>query len=171
MNELISAQTVQTRIYRIRGQQIMLGQDLSDLYGVPVKRLSEAVKRNIRRFPVDFMFQLTPSEWEILKPRFATSSWGGLRRAIPYAFTEQGIAMLSSVLRSERAIQVNIAIMRAFVKLRHAVLAHQAIARRVEKLEGKVNVHETDIRLILDDVGRLKKRFSPDNPIPPTVIS
>jgi len=157
MNDQNGYKEIQPHIYRIRGQQVMLGQDLADLYGVPVKRLSEAVKRNVRRFPTDFMFQLSLPEWDFLKPQFAASSWGGLRRAIPYAFTEQGIAMLSSVLRSERAIQVNIAIMRAFVKLRHAVLAHQGIARRVEKLEGKVSVMDTDIRLITQDIQDLKK--------------
>jgi hypothetical protein len=161
MKELAERQNMQSRIYRIRGQQVMLGQDLADLYGVAAKRLSETVKRNIRRFPADFMFQLTMSEWDILKPQFAASSWGGIRRAIPFAFTEQGIAMLSSVLRSEQSIQINIAIMRAFVKLRHAMLAHQGIARRVEKLEGKVSVHDTDIRLLVQDVRDLKKKPDP----------
>ena len=157
MNDQDEHKQIEPRIYRIRGQQVMVSQDLADLYGVPVRRLNEAVKRNIRRFPIDFMFQLGTAEWKILKSQFAISSWGGLRRAIPYAFTEQGIAMLSSILRSERAIQVNIAIMRAFVKLRHAVQAHQGIARRVEKLEGKVSVHDTDIRLITQDIRELKK--------------
>ena len=170
MKLLRETDQIHQRIYRIRGQQVMLGQDLASLYGVPVKRLSEAVKRNIRRFPVDFMFQLTVPEWGFLKPQFATSSWGGLRRAIPYAFTEQGIAMLSSVLRSERAIQVNIAIMRAFVKLRHAILAHQGVARRVEKLEGKVAVHETDIRLLMRDVENIKQRSGPSGPISPSIV-
>ncbi|MGD0227206.1 MAG: ORF6N domain-containing protein, partial [Terriglobia bacterium] len=91
---------------------------MAQLYEVAPKALIQAVKRNIRRFPVDFMFQLTKEEYEILKSQFVTSSWGGARRATPYAFTEQGVAMLSSVLHSERAVQVNIAIMRAFVKLR-----------------------------------------------------
>ena len=134
----------------------MLGQDLAGLYDVPVKRLSEAVKRNVRRFPPDFMYQLTSTEWSNLKPQFATSSWGGLRRAIPYAFTEQGIAMLSSVLRSERAVQVNIAIMRAFVRLRHALIHDRDLIRRVEKVEGKIGLIETDIRFLLMDVRELK---------------
>src|ERR1700749_4009543 len=102
------------------------------------------------------------------QPEIETSRWGG-RRYLPYAFTEEGIAMLSSVLRSERAALVNIAIMRAFVKLRHALLAHQGIARRVEKLEGKVDMHETDIRLLVQDIDKLKKR-SPEGPINPTVV-
>jgi hypothetical protein len=116
------------------------------------------------------MFQLSIHEWQILKSQIVTSRWGGIRRATPYAFTEQGIAMLSSVLRSREAIQVNVAIMRAFVKLRHAVLAHQAVARRVEKLEGKVNVHETDIRLLMQDMEKLKKRPGPSGPITPSIL-
>lgn len=161
---------VQTRIYRIRGQQVMLSLELASLYRVQARVLIQAVKRNAERFPSDFMFQLSPGEWQILKSQIVTSSWGGIRRASPYAFTEQGIAMLSSVLRSREAIKVNVAIMRAFVKLRHAVLAHQAIARRVESLEGKVNMHETDIRLLIQDVDKLKKRPGPSGPINPSVI-
>ncbi len=111
------------RIYVIRGCKVMLAQDLAELYHVPVKILNQAVKRNLERFPEDFMFQLDNEEFENLKSQFVTSSWGGLRRAFPFAFTEQGIAMLSSVLRSGRAVQVNIAIMRAFVQLRKALVS------------------------------------------------
>ena len=114
MNEI---EELRNRIHVIRGQQVMLDKDLAEMYGVEVKRLNEAVKRNIKRFPEDFMFQLNISEWEILKSQFATSSWGGIRK-LPFAFTEQGVAMLSSVLRSETAIEVNIRIMRAFVAIR-----------------------------------------------------
>jgi len=169
MSELSQEQAAQNRIYRIRGQQIMVGQDLADLYGVPVSQLIQAIKRNLERFPIDFMFQLSMQEWEILKSQFVISSWGGIRTR-PYAFTEQGIAMLSSVLRSERAIQVNIAIMRAFVKLRHALLAHQNIARRVEKLEGKITMHETDIRFLKEDLETLKKGPRPNKPIRPFIV-
>jgi hypothetical protein len=164
------SQDVQSRIYRIRGQQVMLSLELASLYRVQVRVLVQAVKRNSERFPRDFMFQLSFDEWNHLKSQIVTSSWGGTRRAPPYAFTEQGIAMLSSVLRSREAIQVNIAIMRAFIKLRHAVLAHQAIARRVEKLEGKVEMHDTDIRFIAQDVERLKKRPGPSGPINPSIL-
>ena len=115
------------------------------------------------------MFQLSSREAADLRFQIETSSWGG-RRYLPYAFTEEGIAMLSSVLRSERAALVNVAIMRAFVKLRHAVLAHQSISRRVEKLEGKVNVHETDIRFLTQDVEKLKKRPGPSGPINPVIL-
>ncbi len=155
------------QIFKIRGQQVMLDADLAFLYKVPTKYLNQQVRRNLSRFPSDFLFQLTSAEVDSLRLQIATSKVGrGGRRYSPLAFTEQGVAMLSSVLGSERAIQVNIAIMRAFVKLRHALLAHQGIARRVEKLEGKVSIHDTDIRLIAQDLRDLKKdRASPDKPI------
>ncbi len=171
MSILEKLEDAQTRIYRIRGQQVMLDTDLAALYGVPTFRLNEQVKRNRRRFPPDFMFQLSAFEWMSLISQFAISKPGrGGRRHRPYAFTEQGVAMLSTVLNSERAIQVNIGIMRAFVKLRHAVLAHQGIARRVEKLEGKVDMHDTDIRLLVQDVEQLKKRPGPSGPINPSIL-
>jgi hypothetical protein len=171
MNKLVSTLNVQDRIYRIRGQQVMIDHDLAELYGVPTKRLNEQVRRNLKRFPPDFMFQLSPQEVSLLRSHFATSKIRrGGRRYSPYAFTELGVAMLSTVLNSEKAIQVNIAIMRAFVRLRHAMLASRDIARRVEKLEGKVSVHDTDIRLILDDIRQLQSRSLPRGPIPPTLI-
>ena len=115
MKELIPQEVVERRILVIRGQKVMLDRDLAELYSILTKNLNKAVSRNISRFPEDFMFLLTRQEVMNLKSQFVTSSWGGIRRANPYAFTEQGVAMLSSVLRSKRAIQVNIAIMRAFV--------------------------------------------------------
>ena len=105
---------IQSKIYEIRGQKVMLDKDLAGLYQVEVRTLNQAVKRNIKRFPADFMFQLTSAEWEILKSQFVTSNWGGVRK-LPFAFTEQGLAMLSGVLNSDIAIEVNIGIMRAFV--------------------------------------------------------
>ena len=114
MNEI---RIIQSKIYEIRGQRVMLDFDLAELYQVETRRLNEAVKRNIKRFPKDFMFQLNVDEWIILKSQFATSRWGGTRK-LPYAFTEQGLAMLSGVLNSDIAIQVNINIMRAFVAVR-----------------------------------------------------
>jgi hypothetical protein len=167
----VEPEEIKTRIFKIRGQQVMLDTDLAKLYGVPVFRLNEAVRRNARRFPDDFLFKLTRFEWTNLISQIAiSSSLRGGRRHSPYAFTEQGVAMLSSVLRSERAIEVNIAIMRAFVKLRHALANNRYLAHKVEKMEGRLGLVETDIRLILDEVGRLKRRFSPDAPIPPRVI-
>ena len=169
MDTELKPDDLKTRIFRIRGQQVMLDSDLAALYGVRTFRLNEQVRRNKGRFPGDFMFQLTAGELSILRSQIAISRWGG-RRYLPYAFTELGVAMLSSVLNSEKAIHVNIAIMRAFVKLRHAMLAHQGIARRVEKLEGKVDVHETDIRLLVQDVEKLKKRPGPSGPINPAIL-
>lgn len=134
----------------------MLDADLAELYAVPTKSLNLAVRRNITRFPDDFMFQLTSKEAVNLRFQIETSSWGG-RRYLPYAFTEEGIAMLSSVLRSERAAVINIAIMRAFVRMRHAVLSNQDVARRVEKLEGKISILDTDVRLISQNIDDLKK--------------
>ena len=117
MNALEQPKNISNMIYTIRGQRVMLDKDLSVLYGVQVRVLNQAVKRNSQRFPEDFMFQLNVEEWAILKSQFVTSSWGGARTR-PYAFTEQGVAMLSSVLKSESAIEVNIRIMRAFVAVR-----------------------------------------------------
>ena len=130
---------------------MILAQHLAELYGVPVRALNQAVKRNIKRFPADFMFQLTKEEFECLKSQFVISngrerasrsqivisSWGGLRRALPCAFTEQGVAMLSSVLRSQRAVEVNIAIMRTFVQLRRLMDTNRDLARKIEALEKK----------------------------------
>jgi len=159
MNEVILTQNVECRIYRIRGQQVMLDTDLADLYGVQTRILNRAVMRNKVRFPFDFMFEL--SRQEIMRiSQFGISS--GRMQSLKFskrvlAFTEQGVAMLSGVLRSQRAVLVNIAIMRAFVRLRHAVLSSRDVARRVQKLEGKVEMHETDIRLLIKDVDQLKK--------------
>jgi len=142
MADLIIQEAIEQKIYLIRGQKVMLSVDLASLYGVPVKRLNEQVSRNIKRFPGDFMFQLSNEEYKNLKSQIAISSWGGARRANPYAFTEQGVAMLSSVLNSERAIEVNIAIMRAFVRLREILLTHKDLAVKIEALEAKYKNHD-----------------------------
>ncbi len=151
-------EVIKHRIYEVRGLRVMLDRDLAELYGVETKRLNEAVRRNIERFPEDFMFKLNKNEWVFLrsqiatsssektnteepihlKSKIATSSWGGTRK-LPNAFTELGIAMLSSVLRSETAIQVNINIMRAFVAIRHAIGAWQGVNLKVEQLSHKVD--------------------------------
>jgi hypothetical protein len=125
----------------------MLDQDLADLYDVPTKRLNEQVKRNIDRFPADFMFQLTDEEFENLKSQIATSSWGG-RRVAPYAFTEHGVLMLSNVLNSERAIKVNIQIMRIYTKMRELLLTHKDILLKLEQLESQVAQNSEDIQSI-----------------------
>jgi len=126
---------------------------------VPPRRLNEQVKRNRDRFPADFMFELTKDEWRILKSQSATSSWGGARRAPPYAFTEQGVAMLSSVLRSRRAAQVNIEIMRTFVRLRRILAANASLARRLDELEKKYDVQ---FRVVFDAIRKLMQPAPPD---------
>ena len=132
----------------------MLDIDLASLYGVPTKRLKEQVNRNTKRFPSDFMLLLTRQEVTILRSQFATSSWGG-RRYLPYAFTEQGVAMLSSVLNSERAIQVNIAIMRAFVRLKTILSTHKELAHKLDELERKIEKHDADIQSIFEAIRQL----------------
>jgi hypothetical protein len=134
---MIPVERIERRIYLIRGLKVMLSPDLAELYNVEPRVLVQAVKRNIDRFPEDFMFQLTDEEFANLKSQIVISSWGGMRRAKPYAFTEQGVAMLSSVLRSKRAVQVNIAIMRTFVKLREMLASNTELARKLAALERK----------------------------------
>jgi hypothetical protein len=133
----------------------MLSMHLAELYDVEPRTLVQAVKRNIKRFPEDFMFQLTKGEFDNLKSQIVTSSWGGLRRATPYAFTEQGIAMLSSVLKSERAIDVNILIMRAFVKMRQILSTHKELADKLNELENKYEKHDKNIKAIIDAIRQL----------------
>ena len=149
----------------------MLDSDLATLYGVTTFNLNKAVRRNLVRFPPDFMYQLSEVEFQnlIFQIGISSSKWGG-RRHRPYAFTQEGVAMLSSVLRSTHAALVNVAIMRAFVKLRHAVLSRRDLARRVEQVEGKINMHDTDIRLLVQDVAKINQRLGPDGPIEPEVI-
>ena len=136
----VPIERVEPRILSIRGHRVMLDADLAELYGVPTKRLNEAVLRNAVRFPEDFMFQLKSDEAETLRSQFATSNGRGGRRYIPYVFTELGVAMLSSVLNSERAVQVNIAIMRAFVRLRELAASHKDVHRRLDEMEQKYDV-------------------------------
>jgi hypothetical protein len=151
-NSIVLAAGVEQRILSIRGQKVMLSTHLAELYEVAPKVLVQSVKRNRERFPADFMFQLSRTESADLKSHFVTSSWGGARRATPYAFTEQGVAMLSSVLRSPRAVQVNIAIMRTFVKLRQLLATHEDLARRLEELESK---YDEQFRVVFDAIREL----------------
>ena len=130
----------------------MLSTDLAELYGVEPKVLVQAVKRNIERFPADFLFHLTRQELAILKSQFVTSSWGGARRATPYAFTEQGVAMLSSVLNSPRAVQVNIAIMRTFVRLRRMLESNVELARKLHELEKK---YDGQFKIVFEAIRQL----------------
>lgn len=159
----IPIELVERRIYLIRGQKVMLDADLSELYQVPTKRLNEAVKRNSSRFPEDFMFQLDADEAENLRSQIATSSSGhGGRRNPPYAFTEHGVAMLSSVLKSDRAVQMNILIIRAFIKMRDLLATHKDLATRMERLEATQKHHGSAIAVVVDEIK--KPKAAPANP-------
>jgi hypothetical protein len=142
------------QIYWIRGNKVLIDFDLAELYGISTKVLKQAVRRNIQRFPEDFMFELTKEEFEYLRSQIVTSSWGGVRY-VPFAFTEQGVAMLSSVLNSERAIQVNIAIMRSFVQLRKFIESNKELSRKIEELERAVTGHDENIRVIFEAIRQL----------------
>jgi hypothetical protein len=144
----------------LRGQKVILDADLAALYEVPTKVLVQAVKRNIERFPEDFMFQLSGEESRNLRSQIVTSSWGG-RRYTPYAFTEQGVAMLSSVLKSPRAIAVNIEIMRAFVRLRVLLGSNRVLKRKLDELERRVGAHDGAIAGILAAIRELMKPPEP----------
>ena len=144
--ELMTVDNICNRVYAIRGQQVMLDYDLAEIYGYEVKRLNEQVKRNITRFPEDFMFQLTTEEDEILKSQIATSSWGG-KRKLPYAFTEQGIYMLATVLRGELAEQQSIFIMRAFREMRHYIKQNQQFVTQSEMRIVSVRVSEISVQM------------------------
>ena len=161
MNDLVQ---IQNLIYVIRGQRVMLDSDLARLYEVETKRLNEAVKRNIMRFPIHYMFQLTKEEFLNLKSQIATSSWGGVRK-MPFAFTEQGVAMLSSVLRSEKAIQINIQIMDTFVAMRQWAIENKEIAQRLTELEHYFIQHckdnQSDIRELREAIDLLIDRTKP----------
>lgn len=152
---IILTETIEKRIFIIRSQKVMLSTYLAELYAVEPRTLIQAVKRNIDRFPKDFMFQLTKAELDNLKSQFVISSWGGARRAAPYAFTEQGIAMLSSVLNSKRAVQVNIQIMRTFVKIREYISTHKELAQKLKELESKYEGHDEQIRDIIEAINQL----------------
>jgi len=149
---LVPVERIESRILLLRGHKVMLSTDLAELYGVEPRVLVQAVKRNIERFPEDFMFQLNEEEFSDLKSQFVTSSWGGIRRAAPYAFTEQGVAMLSSVLRSKRAVQVNVEIMRAFVRLRRMLASHKDLARKLDALEKR---YDAQFKAVFDAIRQL----------------
>jgi len=150
----VPVEIIQNKIYLIRGQKVMLDRDLAKLYTVQTFRLNEQVKRNIKRFPDDFMFQLTKEEFDNLISQFAISSWGGTRK-LPYVFTELGVSMLSSVLNSERAIEVNIQIMRVFTKLREMMISHKDLARKIEDLERKFQNHDQKIMKIFEAIRQM----------------
>jgi hypothetical protein len=154
MANIVSVEIIATKIFEIRGKKVMLDKDLAQLYGVETRQLTRQVRRNIERFPEDFMSQLTKEEFENLKCHFGTSSWGGTRKS-PYVFTEQGVAMLSSVLNSKRAIQVNILIIRAFVKIKELLLTHKELALKLEALEKRYINHDEKIKAIFKAIRQL----------------
>jgi hypothetical protein len=149
--EMIPQQQIESKILLIRGKRVMMDKDLAILYGVETKALNRAVKRNIDRFPEDFMFQLRRDEFDNLRYHFGTSSWGGQRYS-PYAFTENGVAMLSSVLNSKRAIQVNIQIMRTFTRFRETLFTHKELQRKIDEMENK---YDQQFRIVFDAIREL----------------
>lgn len=144
-------EVIENKIFLVRGKKVMFDRDLAVLYGVETKFLNRAVKRNIERFPEDFMFQLSKEELASLRFHFGTSTRGG-RRYLPYAFTENGVAMLSSVLNSERAIHVNIQIMRTFTKLREMLATHKELAHKLAEIERKIERHDDEIKAVFDAI-------------------
>ena len=149
---LIPIEQIQQKIFFIRGQKVMLDNDLAEFYQVTTFNLNKAVARNIERFPADFMFQLTADEFKELTKQFGTDSIHGGRRKLPYAFTEQGVAMLSAVLKSKRALFVSVQIMRSFVKLRELLLSNEAFARRLKALESRTDEHARVIVQIIQEL-------------------
>ncbi len=152
--EIVPVEQIARTILWLRGEKVLLDSDLARLYGVTTSNLNKAVSRNRDRFPHDFMFRLTAAEVRNLRFQFGMSSWGG-RRALPYVFTEEGVAMLSSVLRSKPAVSVNIAIMRAFVKLREMLETNRELARKFAQLEEHVGKHDEEIAAIIEAIRQL----------------
>ncbi len=159
-NLAIPDEIIMNKIYLIRGQKVMIDRDLADLYQVETKRLNEQVKRNIKRFPKDFMFQLTQQEFENLKSQFATSSWGGIRK-MPFAFTEHGVLMLSSILNSDRAIDVSIRIMRVFTQIRQMLIDNTELRLAIEEIRKKTDNNSKNIEVVFQYLdGLLEKKDS-----------
>jgi hypothetical protein len=152
---LMFTEQIGKSIYIIRGRRVMLSSFLAELYGVEPRVLMQAVKRNIERFPEDFLFQLTMEEFQNLKSQIVISSWGGIRRARPYAFTEQGVAMLSRVFNGQGAIQVNITIMRVFVRIRQMTATQRAMAGKLTELEERIQDHDEQITNIFKAIKQL----------------
>ena len=163
IQSIIPDEIVMNKIYFIRDQKVMLDRDLAELYEVETRRLNEQVKRNIDRFPEDFMFQLTKEEFENLKSQIATSSWGG-RRKLPFVFTEHGVLMLSSILNSERAINVNIQIMRIFTRVRQLLTDNLSVKLEIEEIKKKLENQDKNIELVFSYLDELIEKQ--ENPQP-----
>ena len=157
---LVPIDQIQSKILLVRGEKMMLDQDLAELYGVQTGQLTRQVRRNLDRFPPDFMFQLTKEESDALRSQSGTSSWGG-RRYQPYVFTEQGVAMLSSVLRSKRAVEVNVQIMRAFVQLRKFLSSQEQFRRKLSALERKLTQHDAHFKTVFEAIRQLMAPKAP----------
>ena len=155
-NSLVPEEIIMSKIHFIRDQKVILDKDLAELYAVTTKQLKQAVRRNIERFPSDFMFELTQDEFQNLRSHSVTSSWGGTRY-VPMAFTEQGVAMLSSVLRSRNAIMININIIRVFIKLRKILENYQELINQIEELKRKDMEHDEQILLIFNLLKQLQQ--------------
>ena len=165
INSLLSEETIANKIYFIRNQKVMLDRDLAALYGIETKVLNQAVKRNMSRFPEDFMFQLTEIEFQNLKSQIVTSSWGGSRK-LPSAFTEHGVLMLSSVLKSDKAIQVNIQIMRIFTKVRQMLLDTTELKIDILQIQKKLENHDKNIELVFSYLDELTEKKENESPRP-----
>jgi hypothetical protein len=173
MADIVPQETIESRIYILRGKKVMIDHDLAALYGVTTGNFNKAVQRNISRFPEDFMFQLTRDELKNLIFQFGTSRWGGIRK-LPYAFSDYGVAMLSGILNSKRAILVNIQIMRAFVRLRNIVADNSEVRKAIVNIEKRLNIHDRQIQIAFDALKSLLgpkpapqiapiKHYSPDD--------
>jgi hypothetical protein len=158
----LTADSIAACIRVARGQRVLLDEDLAELYGEPTRAINQAVSRNPNRFPADFVFPLARQEVANLKSQSVTSSWGGRRKAV-LAFTEQGVAMLSSVLRSPRAAQVNVAVMRAFVRLRRVLTEHSDLARKVDELERRFEQHDEQIAAVFEAIRQLLQPLAPES--------
>jgi phage regulator Rha-like protein len=156
VSDLIPVEAIANRIYLIRGTKVMLDRDLAELYGVEIRTLKQAVRRNIRRFPEDFMFELSKEEDDSLRSQTVTLKGRGQHaKYLSFAFTEQGVAMLSSILKSERAIEVNIAIMRAFVKMRELLSTNKKLAQKLGELEKRLTEHDENFRIVFEAIKQL----------------
>ena len=165
---IASVEQIESRIFLIRGQKVMLDTDLAELYGVEIRRLNEQVRRNIERFPEDFMFQLSEKEFESLRSQIATlkTGRGQHRKYLPYAFTEHGALMLGNVLKSERAVEVSLIVVRAFVRLRELVSTHKELSQKLNQLERKVGAHDKAIAEIISAIRQLMTPSDPNKKRP-----
>ena len=162
---LMPTELIQSKIMVLRGEKVMIDRDLAELYGVETKQLKRAVRRNLHRFPSDFMFELSREEYNSLRSQFGTLKRGTHSKYLPMTFTEQGVAMLSSVLNSDRAIEVNIAIMRAFVQLRKISSSHKQLAQKLREIEARLEDHDESIDAIFEAIQQLMR--PPEKPRKP----